>query len=70
MVAAKQYRTVISIPKKGGMQLAATMRTGREGPQTWNHEAEVPREHKEEKDGGQGGGRHRKRAVAEAAAVT
>jgi hypothetical protein len=52
------------------MQLAATMRTGREGPQTWNHEAEVPREHKEEKDGGQGGGHHRKRAVAEAAAVT
>ena len=71
MVATKQYRTIISIHKKGGLQLAAaTMRTTREGPQTGTHKAAVPRGHKEETDGGQGGGRYRKRAAAEAAAVT
>jgi hypothetical protein len=56
--------------QKGGLQLAATIRTTREGPQTGTHKAAVPRGHKEETDGGQGGGRYRKRAAAEAAAVT
>jgi hypothetical protein len=56
--------------QKGGLQLAATIRTTREGPQTGTHKAAVPRGHKEETDGGQGGGRCRKRAAAEAAAVT
>ena len=46
------------------------MRTTREGPQTGTHKAAVPRGHKEETDGGQGGGRHREKAAAEAAAVT
>jgi hypothetical protein len=46
------------------------MRTTREGPQTGTHKAAVPRGHKEETDGGQGGGHYRKRAAAEAAAVT
>jgi hypothetical protein len=70
VVATKQYRTIISIHKKGGLQLAATIRSTREGPQTGTHKAAVPRGHKEETDGGQGGGRYRKRAAAEAAAVT
>ena len=56
--------------QKGGLQLAATIRTTREGPQIGAHTAAVPRGHKEETDGGQGGGRYRKRAAAEAAAVT
>jgi hypothetical protein len=56
--------------QKEGLQLAATMRTTREGPQTGTHKAAVPRGHKEETDGGQGGSRYRKRAAAEAAAVT
>ena len=55
---------------KGGLQLAAATRTTREGPQIGAHTAAVPRGHKEETDGGQGGGRYRKRATAEAAAVT
>ena len=55
--------------QKGGLQLAATTRTTREGPQTGTHTAVVPRGHKEETDGSQGGGRYRKRAAAEAAAV-
>jgi hypothetical protein len=46
------------------------MRTTREGPQTGTHKAAVPRGHKEETDSGQGGGRYRKWAAAEAAAVT
>jgi hypothetical protein len=72
VVATKQHRTIISIHKnkRGGLQLAAAMRTMREGPQTGTHKAAVPRGHKEETDGGQGGGRYRKRAAAEAAAVT
>ena len=57
VVATKQYRTIISIHKKGGLQLAATIRTTREGPQIGAHTAAVPRGHKEETDGGQGGGR-------------
>jgi hypothetical protein len=36
------------------------MRTTREGPQTGTHKAVVQRGHKEETDGGQGGGRFRK----------
>jgi hypothetical protein len=56
--------------KKGELQLAATTRTTRKGPQTRNHKAAVPRGHKEETDGGQGCGRYRKWAAAEAAAVT
>ncbi len=57
--------------KKGAAaMIAATMRTTREGPQTGTHKTAVPRGHKEETDGGQGGGRYRKRAAAEAAAVT
>jgi hypothetical protein len=70
VVATKKCRTITSIHKKGGLQLEATMRTTREGPQTGTHKAAVPRGHKEEADGGQGGGRYRKRAAAEAAAVT
>jgi hypothetical protein len=56
--------------QKGGLQLAATMRYTREGPRTGTHTAVVPRGHKEETDGGQGGGRYRKRAAVETAAVT
>ena len=37
---------------------------------TGTHRAVVPRGHKEETDGGQGGGRYREKAAAEAAAVT
>ena len=71
MVATKQYRTIIPIHKKGGLQLAATIRYTREGPRTGGtHTAVVPRGHKEETDGGQGGGRYRKRAAVETAAVT
>jgi hypothetical protein len=72
VVATKQYRAIISIHRKGGAAaaVAATMRTTREGPQKGTHKTTVPRGHKEETDGGQGGGRYRKRAAAEAAAVT
>ena len=57
--------------QKGGLQLAATTRYTREGPRTGGtHTAVVPRGHKEETDGSQGGGRCRKRAAVETAAVT
>jgi hypothetical protein len=62
---------------KGGLQLAATVTQGPTGthrdPQgpTGTHREVVPRGHKEETDGGQeGGGRYRKQAAAEAAAVS
>ena len=57
MVATKQYRVYNTNTQKGGLQLAATTRAMREGPQTGTHKAAVPRGHKEETDGGQGGGR-------------
>jgi hypothetical protein len=81
VVATKQYRTIMPVlcTKKGGLQLAATTRTTREGPQhrdpqggssegTQRGDGRRPGRRPLQREGGsRGGGRYTKRAAQQAA---